>query len=346
MAVVGSAVSMNDTWTASENADGSLNAQVRFQVTTDSLQDGPVVALTAPGLPALNSSYSVGNDSSTALFCMERSPNKPNRDGLIWHVNCRFSNINQQSGQEFDEAGNPEPDPTKWNKQIRIQTRSRQILCQDALWVEPNPNPRGFAIPRPAGVRGQVINSFGKPVDPPAMKDDSRLTIQVRKHQKTFSMATAETYKDKVNNDAWNLVHTDATGQVLNEVFPIGSCKMNNINAESFDWINPANSKIGIYYRVTFEFDFQRTQNRFFLDKGRIVLANAGRDDGRGQGISLGDLLAGMPRARQLTDPMGQIIFDDVPLNGKGDPLAWPDEEEAVLEWQMYEREPFAALGM
>jgi hypothetical protein len=162
----------------------------------------------------------------------------------------------------------------------------------------------------------KITNSAGQKFDPPLEVDDSRPSIMLTKNVSFFSLAWLEDYKDATNSDPY-----------------LGFVKyfwrVKGIAADRDFWDAPSGQRF-YYWKVSLEIEgndllWYPTK---VLDRGRYKV---------GPGNTLLPIRVGTDR-RPVQDP--------VMLDGAGNDNQDPDFEGHFLEFDIYRRRSFGALGL
>jgi hypothetical protein len=130
MAVIGTAQKVGEAGAESISSGVRLyEAEVIYQVITDTRTDGLGVVLSAAGLPAIGSVYEVGLNN---LFCYSRIPQRVDSPATErkWHVRCSFSN--DSAKYMHDSSGLPVFFPNFAVKKVEVNYVGRDEPIIDA----------------------------------------------------------------------------------------------------------------------------------------------------------------------------------------------------------------------
>lgn len=103
------------SWSLRRDKQGYREYKITWQVQTNDLADGPLVAIGAGGLPAVGSFWNFGNDSDPWCFCTPEatvSMRLKNEQTYFWDVEQTFSNSPLTRCQDFS-IDDPLQEPQK-----------------------------------------------------------------------------------------------------------------------------------------------------------------------------------------------------------------------------------------
>lgn len=148
--------------------EGSRSATQVFRAITNDRQDDHATILADPRLPKVGQPHP--NDPT--IFCVAVKPRNDSVDGRVWFVTVAYAN------SAFETFDNP---------------------LQDAAVI--TWNTETFQRPAIEDKDGNAIkNAAGDQYDPPVMRDDSRVTVNIQKNFAEIPSWTL-TYADAVNED-------------------------------------------------------------------------------------------------------------------------------------------------
>lgn len=241
-----------------ENFQGTYTRN--FEVQTDDPLTGIIAVRNAPGI-AIGTPYSIGTIGASYY---EEDPG-------AFAKSIRA----QQDGKE----------PTKW--QVSIEYGPWQSREANPLEEAPKVS-YGFAQFQMVVWRDKdglaMLNSAGDPIDPPVVRDESRMVINITRNEATYDPDLADTLKDVVNDGVWR----GRPARTWKAAAPTG---------------DPANHPAcGDYYVVKYQFAYNPdTWDWYQLDQGYREVVSGAR-----KLIMLDNAPASSP----------------VPLNGSGGKLA------------------------
>lgn len=351
MAVDGSAfVLERGDWSGAERSDGADTIVVTYGVKVTELADGPVVAATATGLPAIYATYSPGNDSNTAYYCISRDWQRSDNE-LVWQCSCTFSNV---VPEPRDPDGNPSEDPETWQPKKELLFVQYQKEVKRALWERMNNGAVLLLRYEPGGGDqpvGAIINSAGVPVEPAPLMDDSRMMIRCTWWRRFIDANVVKQYRNATNSDGFTVTKRDiANNAIVNWQVNVApdTAKMMEITIQD-EQINGSD-----YLRITAAFAID--EEGWFIretDKGlhgRACPGDDGEDwaqvadpDGLGGTIDVSDIVEAQPRVRVFLDAAGNQVFEPVQLDGNGKPLKC-GADPVEIEWRVYPSMPFSAF--
>lgn len=164
-------------------SDGTRTYTMPYIVVTDSILDGPKIAREAPGLPAIASTYSYGNDIDMSAYCISKEAAPIGDSRKAWIVTLEYTNNLAGSGGSLVDPPNPNP-------VLRPATYQRGTL----LLTKPFKRDRNGSL---------VRNAAGDPyVDLPEI-NDAHYQIQVTKNVLVYSDDEAMEYITAVNSDTY-----------------------------------------------------------------------------------------------------------------------------------------------
>ena len=344
MGVDGSATALFlQPWTLTETANGEQTITITYAVKVTSNLDGPVVAATAAGLPARHSTYAVGNDTLTTVYCTERRWRKETMEGNVWLCDCTFSTI---TGNR-DENGTPTDNPEDWRTQYEILSSQRQRDVTRAAYQQFENGDTFFPIRPGVGQNdpalGAIVNTAGDPIDPVPQMDDSRQHYRATFYEKTPDVERYGDYYNAVNSDAFSISQVDIAGNndvLWSRQFQPGDCKIMNITLSDQIVNNAAYSKVAI--------EFAYDPNGWWMvipDRGMSLRGCDGDPDGRGGTVEAGDRVDGMSDQQIAFDLLGNPKNHPFLLDGAGQPLLCGADPVNML-WKVYTELPFAILGI
>lgn len=266
-----------------------------FLVETTGPNVGSLQVRTASGIPQPGAFYHNGlpegdpdfeYDRGSFAESVEASCNADvDSGGIEWIVTVNYGPY---------DAGQFGADPSLWPIKVSFGgERTEKVISKDKAG-----NP--------------ITNSAGDPFDPPITIDDSRSTMTVTRNElvSNFDLETAELYRDKINNAAWN-------GFELNTV----KCGIITTSEPQYD----SNAQV-YYYTVTYPFTIDRKGwIKEILDSGCNELD-----------------------AYDVPKPImnqGQQVSDPVPLDGTGHRLAVGADPSFILI-EAYETVDFSGLNI
>lgn len=202
-----------------------------YQVITDDVNDGPITAVEASGIPAYRSSYSFGNDADVWAFC---------------------------NGATAD-LENVRDTAKKWLVTVTHTTRP-SFRCGDTRIENPLDEPlriygsfMQFTRPADTDRNGDaIVNTVDEPFVPAVERDDSRDSLIIERNSTSISLSTRTSFRDAVNSNVqWGLpVRTIKLQQWTWAIQYWGTC--NAYIAERFEFhINEDTWDFSIYNQGT-----------------------------------------------------------------------------------------------
>jgi hypothetical protein len=232
------------SWSLGRDRDGHRSYVMQTKVRSNDSEDGPSVILTTPGLPAIGSTWSEGNDIDAYAYCWPTvkisqfgPKGEPDR---TWLVENKFT-TEPLTRCQTTTIENPLLEPHEIGGSF-LKYR-----------VEATHDRNGVALLNSAGqqFRGSIIE-----------RDKSHPTIRIGKNFSTLPLSTYAPMIDTVNDSAlWGL--------------PARCIKLSNASFERRLF-----GTCTYYYNVTYEFDVDySTFDREILDHGTKVLKSGGTSD-------------------------------------------------------------------
>lgn len=227
-------------WGLSRNKDGHRDYNADFLVETEDTMDGPSIVLATPGLPAIGSYWSFGNDVDVNSYCSPEMVVRPwktkGEPGKTWMVNTKFSTRPLNRCQET-AVENPLAEPARLSgsfiKTVREATRDK----------DGNP----ILTSSHEVVRGKVVE-----------RDFSRPTIRVGINSLILPLTSFSYMVDTLNDSMlWGM--------------PARTIKLSNVS-----WTRKLYGICTYYYTVDYEFEVSTEFDVDFLDEGTMVLAPGG----------------------------------------------------------------------
>lgn len=159
-----------------------------------------------------------------------------------------------------------------------------------------------------------ILNSAGRPFDPPLMQEKYILVLSVQRNEARFNPILAESYFGAVNNAAVTLC----------------ALKVAARKAKCVDWSGSWSERNGIaYWAVSYEVEFKgATWDRKVLDQGLYYIENIGGW-----------------KWRRCKDDEGEDAQEAMLLNGSGAQLA-AGAAAQFLTWQTRTQRNFARLRL
>jgi len=175
----------------SEGVFGRTRSYVStFEVITDDVDDGPITAAAASGIPLRGDSYTFGNDYDTWCFAQEAKATLRSADETrkIWTVTVEYLHPDDQQAKDESTTGNYQ-DPVDMGWKISGSFSGEQV-------------------PTVKDKDGALIANSAEQVflDPPLMKDANVDTLILSKNTATIDLSVRAELIGKVNEVAiWGL---------------------------------------------------------------------------------------------------------------------------------------------
>src|ERR1017187_9646136 len=191
-------------------ADFSLTGRkytVQWLVTVDSYNDGPIVAQSAPGLPAAFSTYAIGSETDIYARIREWSANRLEDNSLTWVVEAQYSTPPEKSGGGGGAGGGG---PTGAGGGTHTDTAgdyTNPLLELPTVKMgsveKETPISRVFNVS--SGRYNAPMNSACEVFNPPAMRKLRHLTLTISRNEALSSPhpALGIQYSLAVNSDYW-----------------------------------------------------------------------------------------------------------------------------------------------
>ena len=267
-----------------------------FWVTTNTKSDREEEVEAAAGVPRR---YHPHPANSRALVKDINTMQSSGHDNL-WKVKCIYSTDTGGKSEEGEGSDEPNPllrKPEVWGGFKKYQRPAVGELVDKLISLQD--------IPEDIRAKG-IVSSAGEPFDPPAMIDDSRPVLFVKRAEVNFNFSLASDYQDSINNDRF---------------FGVAPRKA-KLASISF---SPIERFQGIPYRwITYEIDFRKEGFLLWLlDQGTFELKGGKRH----------------PFAGENGQPIVRL------LNGKGERNK-DGAPAVFLPFKVYKERPFAALNL
>ena len=190
--------------TGKDGSDGKVTFSVPYKVATNSANDGPLVVLSATtsGLPAINESYTFGNESFSGLRVKTRSAARVDRKQ--WIVTCEYS-TQDTTGVGGDDPANP-------------------LLRTPKVRFGGNPGTRAIDKDRDGT---EIKNSAGQKFDEILEIPWSTPFFTIEKNFSSYNTLLVESYQNAVNSDTF---HGFIAGIVRVESLEISNEEENDIS--------------------------------------------------------------------------------------------------------------------
>lgn len=298
-------------WDGTRDAEGHREYKLRSLVRAD-VADGPAIVMSTPGLPAIGSFWSVGNETDTWAVCTPRMTakhHKPPRDGgphKYWEVEQTFTTKPGSRCQDTnieDPLLEPQRISGSFVKYTQEVTRDKD---DNALLSSSHEHLRG----------SEVEFDFNRP------------TVRIEQNVASLGLALFSQMVDTVNGTAlWGL----GTRRI----------KLSNVS-----WERKIQGTCSYYYTRAFDFDIDfNTFDRVALDKGSKALG------GWKKPITtppVWEVTAGLVNTNPLhftryKDARGELAI--AMLDGTGEPIE-NNESPAEINVQYYQESNFLLLGI
>ncbi len=300
----------------SPKVDESLNKRTyvrMFRVLCDSLADGPLTALSAPGVPRAFAPYVFGNEHDDYALCRNVTAERAQAASLYWFVEARYETPeprergNESAGTGSEKAGQNE-NPLLMLPEVSTSLEKFRELI---YWVY---DPLADNKIQPCR------NSAKQVFDPPPEKDSSRLILSITRNESigTNHPFIDVNYADAVNADTfWGCA--------------AGVWKCQGITSAR-ETKQLANGTTLPYLKCAYKFEARPDWDLQILDAGAFYFANAF------------DTRTAPPNDKRIQFQLkGSPITG--PLNGNGERL--PDGANPVfLPLRPYRRIPFGPLAL
>ncbi len=261
-------------WSGGRDDAGQRTFECVSRVHTNDVRDGPSVVMYASGLPAIGSSWTLGNDNDTYVYCtpymqVRRAADAEGEIGYMWDVMQRFT-TNGMPRCNTVSVDNPLSEPAK----VSGGFVSRM---EEALYDKD-----GYLL-----LTSSLERMKGKEIEVDMGSPTVRISINVG----TLPLTTFAQYRGGVNNATlWGL--------------PARCIRLADIN-----WERNVYGVCGYYYTITYDFQVRfETWNRFIPDMG----SRSGRVESwldndpptEGTGLLIG--YEWFPPMRPITDDEGK----------------------------------------
>lgn len=232
-------------WSLKRDADGHRDYSIEWLVGCTDVADGPLVVLSASGLPAIGATWVFGNDNDPWAFCLPTCNVKPvltREPGVWWVVEQTFSTKPLKRCQTTS-IENPLLEPAKLSGTFAKYTKEAT--------KDRNGNP--IKSSSHELIKGKAVEV-----------DDSRPGVQVSLNSLTLPLSTIAPMIDTVNDAMlWGLV-------------------ARKIKLSNAPWSRQLYGTCTFYYTITYEFEINDSAlgwDRKILDEGTKVLAKGGNKD-------------------------------------------------------------------
>lgn len=341
MGAVGTASIVWAGQTGKEDESGNQEFVIVRAVTVDSVLDGPKVAMSAPGVAQIGSSYFVSSAEQEPLALLrEKTPTRdqPEKTRLRWIVTERYSTkSDSDSDQQKDENGNPTNNPEEWRDEIDISYYKKNRPVWGAYLRD--------AIPglRAADTFGPIQYSDGTLADPTLEYDQDIQLVRITRRRSFYPGLLDWATITTVNNDDFSidkplqglLIHVTKYQALMPPV------------AGTLVYIPDPTGRPQPFWKLTFEVHIDKIYGwrELVLDRSVHARAKAGDPNGRGGIISPSEVLAARPQLRRQVDGAGIPIAAPMMLNGAGQPNS-PDDPPTWLTYTVIPEMPFGGRGL
>lgn len=263
MAVVGTAKQIGQGRSGEELEDGVKRFFRTYLVRTDSVNDGPNVARSATGLPALGDPYS----GHPTAVCVGLFPRPVSGTYLAWHVEAEFST------HSIDRDDNPLA--TKPEIEYGYESYDEPIAGTakniDVSQSQSSSNEDGSPATDTQGTNGYygfpITNSADEPLPGILSAPNFYPVIRITRNEPSFDALKAVQYGNTVNAESWN-------GLLPRQAW------LKPINATSMVQYASGIDQPDIrYWRVSYTFVLKAdTWDKRFLNIGRRYRTAAGQN--------------------------------------------------------------------
>lgn len=272
-----------------------------FRVLVTSSLDGPEVAGSAVGIPRIWAPYVPPSGRFDLGSWCRRVESNPTESDYVWEVQCHYSSRLEKGDRRPDQQ---HENPTQRPIEISLGVARTSVPAYYDV--------RGYAI----------VNSAGEPFDPPLMRDEKRMTINITKNMIAHNEGYYMNFIDTINSDKWmgflpgQVKCVDVSASLLWE----GSFAFWKVNFkfEAKQASIPKNVKWGNKKNVMFR-KVEQSWTDFILDRGwreeyedsdgNLRLRPIPNPDGIGN-VSAPALLDGKGHA--ILKPMNKRTSDDI----------------------------------
>jgi hypothetical protein len=313
MATVGFAVPIYDE-PEGDFAPGDYDLVRKFQVETNSLDDGPFTVTRAPGVPLLYSTYATPNEFHGYVRCKRITAKRRAPGSRFWEVTCQYRTPEAKEGGSG--GGGPSGTGGGLPTEVAGEHENPMLELPELKTDSENVQEPVSRVYNPdTGETTWIKNSAGYIISPPPMRDSGRLKMTISRNEPLSAPHPYLNiyYQNAVNSDVfWNS--------------QAGQAKIMAIDAQRQIKILAAGAILA-YLRVTYVIHFRPDWDTELLDAGPTYRESL-----------------------DLTKPPRQFVTAEGhpttgPLNGQG--MRLPDNEAPhYIRIRMYPRRPFAALNL
>lgn len=311
--------------------DGAISVSehtyvAKYQVYVDDVDDGPHTVATASGIPALGSTYAIGNDTDEKATLNRVTPKRSSAVQLKWLVDCQWGPPEEDDKQRPGADGALTDEPTLWADRIRRGKQKVTEPVEEAWNITDLP-----AIGRAPGTKGPICNSAGVVLDPTLESERSLNTYQITKYLAQFPEQKSNDFTDWVNSDGFS--YTNALANYNKQFLPFTALCESITGAWQF---NGGAGKS--YWEVDFVLiEDPKTWRVQIVDRGHGRVWDQNYD---------GPKPANDPNAPdvvELFDVFDQPLKGPVLLDGFGWPLG-KGQPARYITWRIKGEKPFAGL--
>lgn len=213
MSVVGSALEMPNSPEASISM-GKRSYTRRFRVITNDRNDGPLIVLSAAGIPPLYTQYATPNESDPIALVRSYDPQRIGPAQLVWTVAVKYETPELKGG---DKSGSGTDTPGEQNNpQLELPTvKTSESEYEELVTQVYDPTTNNAAPP---------ASSAGEVFDPPSKRQNFYESLEISRNEDLSAPhpALGNLYRNSVNSDTfwglapgtWRCVQISAERQV------------------------------------------------------------------------------------------------------------------------------------
>jgi hypothetical protein len=266
-----------------------------YQVQTDARTDLAPAVLAAPGLPQYRNTYPT--DGGAFATDIQARPMKFEESLKWWEVTVKYSSKSSPNQEDQEQVDDPLLKPVDWSGSF--------VQFQEAATRDRTGN--------------AIVNTAGDRFDPPAMKDNSMLSIVAVKNYAALDFNVWSDYADAVNSDVF-----------------LG-LDPRKVKVRSIEWDERFHGSPTPYYEVRFTFLIKNVDHGDgFVGHDFSILNEGFREK----------IAANAPK--MIKDAAGNDIAEPHLLRSDGQKADLNNlaADTHYVKFRVYKERPFAALGL
>lgn len=141
-----------------------------FVVITNDYDDGPQIVLTNASIPAINSSYAFGDETSATATVVSKDAKRREPNSLVWEVTVNYETPDQEDNSN---------DPTLEQPQVKVSFEKVDKPMEQGFTLAGGVLPPGQQI----GQMVALLNSAGDTFDPLPSRESYMMVISINRNE-------------------------------------------------------------------------------------------------------------------------------------------------------------------